>query len=116
MARKGLKDCGQGLSHWEVKAARGRGKNITYRSIILCFVFAVLGATLAFARPMMPAETGCRPYERKTAACHAPISKPPATSGYERCCLPNKTKDDWPAGMILGNADFMLTLRHGLSA
>ena len=90
--------------------------NISCKPITLCFVFVVLGSTLAFARPMTRAETGCRSYEKKTAACHAPISKPSATSGYARCCLPNTTKDDWPAGMILGNADFMLTLRHRLSA
>jgi hypothetical protein len=80
--------------------------NISYKPIALCFVFAVLGSTLAFATPMTRAETGCRSYEKKTAACHAPISKPCATSGYARCRLPNTAKDDWPAGMILGNSDF----------
>ncbi len=90
--------------------------NISYKPITLCVVFTVLGTTLAFARPMTRAETGCRSYEKKTATCHATISKPFATSGYARCCLPNTTKDDWPAGMILGSADFMLTLRHWLSA
>src|SRR5258706_12406533 len=69
-----------------------------------------------FARPMTCAETGCRSYGKKTAAFHAPISKPCAASGYARYRLPNTTKDDWPAGMIPGNADFMLTLRHWLSA
>ena len=90
--------------------------DISYKLIALCFVFAVLGSTLAFARPMTCAETGCRSYGKKTAAFHAPISKPCAASGYARYRLPNTTKDDWPAGMILGNADFMLTLRHRLSA
>jgi hypothetical protein len=89
--------------------------NISYKPITLCFVFAVLGSTLAFARPPC-AETGCRSYGKKAAAFHAPISKPRAASAYARYRLPNTTKDDWPAGMILGNADFMLTLRHWLSA
>ncbi len=90
--------------------------NISYKPITLCLVFAVFGSTVALARPMTCAETGCRSYGKKAAAFHAPISKPRAASGYARYCLPNTTKDDWPAGMILGNADFMLTLRHWLSA
>ena len=90
--------------------------DISYKLIALCFVFAVLSSTLAFARPMTCAETGCRSYGKKAAAFHAPLSKPRAASGYARYRLPNTTKDDWPAGMILGNADFMLTLRHWLSA
>jgi hypothetical protein len=76
----------------------------------------VLGSTLAFARPMTCVETGCCSYGKKAVAVHSPISKPRAASGYARYRLPNTTKDDWPAGMILGNADFMLTLRHWLSA
>jgi hypothetical protein len=90
--------------------------NISYKPITLCLVFAVLGSTLAFARPLTCAETGCRSYGKKAAAFHAPISKPRAASAYARYRLPNTTKDDWPAGMILGNADIMLTLRHWLSA
>ena len=90
--------------------------NISCKPITLCFVFVVLGSTRAFARPMTGTEIGCRSYEKKTAAVHAPISKPCAASGYARYRLPNTIKDDWPAGMILGNADFMLTLRHWLSA
>ncbi len=90
--------------------------NISCKPITLCFVFVVLGSTLAFARPMTCAEIGCRSYEKKTAAFHAPTSKPCTTSGYARYRTPNTTKDDWPAGMILGNADFMLTLSHWLSA
>jgi hypothetical protein len=97
-----------------LRVARGRGMNISYKPIALCFVFAVLGST--FAAPMTRAETGCHSYEKKTAACHAPISKPCVTRGYARCRLPNTTKDDWPAGMILGNSDFMLSLRPWLSA
>jgi len=92
--------------------------NISYKPITLCCVcvFAVLGSTLAFARPMTRAETGCRSYERKTAAFHAPISRSCTASGYARYRLPSTTKDDWPAGMILGNADFILTLQHRPSA
>ena len=90
--------------------------NISCKPITLCFVFVVLGSTLAFARPMRCVETGCCSYGKKAAAVHSPISKPRAASGYAPYRLPNTTKDDWPAGMILGNADFMLTLRHWLSA
>jgi len=90
--------------------------SISYEPITLCLVFAVLGSTVALARPMTCAETGCRLYGKKMADFHAPISKPCAASGCARYRLPNTTKDDWPAGMILGNADFMLTLRHRLSA
>jgi hypothetical protein len=82
--------------------------SISYKPITLCFVFAVLGSTLAFARPITRTETGRRSCEKETSACHAPISKPCAADGYARCRLPNTTKDDWPAGMILGNADFTL--------
>jgi len=39
--------------------------DISYKLITLCFVFAVLGSTLAFARPMTCAETGCRTYGKK---------------------------------------------------
>jgi len=63
---------------------------------------------------MMGSEDGCRPWE--TVACHVPVSKASAATGHARCRLPNPTKDDWPAGMILGNADLMLTLRHRLNA
>jgi len=90
--------------------------NISCKPITLYFVFVVLGSTLAFARPMTCVETGCCSYGKKAAAVHSPISKPRAASGYAPYRLPNTTKDDWPAGMILGNADFMLTLPHWLSA
>jgi len=90
--------------------------NISCKPITLCFVFVVLGSTLAFARPMTCVETGCCAYGKKAAAVHSPISKPRAASGYAPYRFPNTTKDDWPAGMILGNADFMLTLRHWVSA
>ena len=90
--------------------------NISCKPIALCFVFVVLGSTLAFARPMTCVETGCCSYGKKAAAVHSAISKPRAASGYAPYRLPNTAKDDWPAGMILGNADFMLTLRHWLSA
>jgi len=88
--------------------------NISCKPITLCFVFVVLGSTLAFARPMTCAEIGCRSYEKNGRfSCS---DKPCTTSGYARYRTPNTTKDDWPAGMILGNADFMLTLPHWLSA
>jgi hypothetical protein len=54
--------------------------NISCKPITLCFVFVVLGSTLAFARPMTCAESGCRSYEKKTAAFHAPTPKPCATA------------------------------------
>lgn len=60
--------------------------NISCKPITLCFVFVALGSTLAFARPMTCAEIGCRLYEKKTAAFHAPISKPCA--GERLCALP----------------------------
>ena len=82
--------------------------SISYKPITLCFVLVVLGSTLAFARPIARAEIGRRSCEKKTAACHAPISNPCGAGGYARCRLPNTTKDDWPAGMILGNAYFTL--------
>ncbi len=82
--------------------------SVCYKPITLCFVLAALGSTLAFARPITRAEIGRRSCEKKTAACHDSISKPCAAGGYARCRLPNTTKDDWPAGMILGNADFTL--------
>ena len=90
--------------------------NISHKPTILCFVFAVLGSTLAFARPMMRSEDGCRSCDKKTATCHVPISRACAATGYAHCRLPNAIKDDWPAGMILGNADLMLTLQHRLNA
>jgi hypothetical protein len=89
--------------------------NISYKPITLCFVFVVLGSTLAFARPMTRAETGCRSYEKNRRLVLLRYRHHPPRAAA-RCCLPNTTKDDWPDGMILGSADFMLTLRHRLSA
>jgi len=83
---------------------------ISHKLITLCFVFTVLGSTLAFARPMMRSGDGCRSYKRQTSACHVPISKLCDATRDAHCCLPNSTNDDWPAGMILGYEDFMLTL------
>jgi hypothetical protein len=79
-------------------------------------LLAAVASGLTFARPMMGSEDGCRSREKKTAACHAPASKASAATDHARCRLPNPTKDDWPAGMILGNADLMLTLRRRLNA
>jgi hypothetical protein len=89
--------------------------NISHKPMILCFVFTVLGSTLAFARPIMRSEDGCRLHEKKTAACHVPI-EPCAVTGRMRCRFPNAPKDDWPANMILGNADLVLTLRRKFNA
>jgi len=60
-------------------------------------------------------EDGCRLPENKTAACHVPI-EPCAATGRTRCRFPNAPKDDWPANMILGNADLVLTLRCQFNA
>jgi hypothetical protein len=79
--------------------------NIRHKPMILCFIFTVLGSTLAVARPMGPSEAGCRSHEKKTAACHVPMPEPGAAAGRMWRRLPNAPKDDWPAGMILGNAD-----------
>jgi hypothetical protein len=90
--------------------------NISHKLMILCSVFTILGSTLAFANPVMLSEDSCRSHEKKATACHVPISKPGATTGCARCRLPNAPKDDWPAGMLLGDAGLVLTLRHRLNA
>ncbi|MHB8270582.1 hypothetical protein [Bradyrhizobium sp.] len=89
--------------------------NISHKLMILCSVFTVLGSTLAAANPMMLSEDSCRSHEKKANACH-PISKPGAATGYARCRSPNAPKDDWPAGMLLGDAGLVLTLQHRLDA
>ena len=90
--------------------------NTAHKPMILCFIFTVFGSTLAVARPMGPSEGGCRSHDRKAAACHAPISEPDAATGRICCRLPAAPKDDWPAGMILGNADLVLPLPRRLDA
>jgi hypothetical protein len=90
--------------------------NISHKPVILCFVFTVLGSTLAFANPMTLSGDGCHSHEKKTAACHVPISKPGTPTGCARCRFQNAPNDDWPAGMILGDAGLVLTLRHRLNA
>ena len=75
--------------------------NISRKPMILCFVFTVLGSTLAFARSIMRSEDGCRLQEKKTTFCHVPILEPCAVTGHTRCYLPKAPKDDWPAGMFL---------------
>jgi hypothetical protein len=70
----------------------------------------------AFAGLMTGSEDRCSSCGQETAACHAPRSKASAAIGHARCRLPNATKDDWPAGMILGNAELMSTLRDRLNA
>jgi hypothetical protein len=88
--------------------------NISHKPTILCFVFTVLGSTLAVARPIMHSEDGCRLHQMKMAACHVPILEPCAVTG--RCRFPNAPRDDWPANMILGNADPVLILRRQFNA
>jgi len=90
--------------------------NIRHKLITFCSVFAVLGSTVAFARPIMRSEDGYLSYEKKADGCHVPTSKACAATGYEHCRFPNTTKDGWPAGMLLGNADLMLSLWHRLNA
>jgi hypothetical protein len=89
--------------------------NISHKLMILCFVFNALGSTLAFANPIMLSEDGCRSHEKKATACHVPVSKRGAAIGCARCRFPNAPKDDWPAGMLLGDAGLALTLRHRLN-
>jgi hypothetical protein len=89
--------------------------NISHKPMILCFVFNVLGSTLAFARPIMRSEDGCRLHQMRTTACHVRI-EPCAVTGRTRCRFPNAPKDDWPADMILGNADLGLILRRQFNA
>jgi hypothetical protein len=88
---------------------------IKIRTIRLALLAAVTSGP-AFAEPMMGCEDGCHSCDRETVACHVPVSKASAATGHARCRLPNPTKDDWPAGMILGNADLMLILQHRLNA
>jgi hypothetical protein len=90
--------------------------NISHKPLILCFVFTALGSTLAFANPMVLSGDGCRSHEKKAAACHVPISKPGASIDCARCRFPNAPKDDWPAGVLLGDAGLVLTLPHRLNA
>jgi hypothetical protein len=90
--------------------------NISHKPMILCFVLTVLGSTIAVARPIMHSEDGCRLHQMKTAACHAPILEPCAATGHTHCRFPNGPKDDWPANMILGNADPVLILRRQFNA
>jgi hypothetical protein len=90
--------------------------NISHKPMILCFVFTVLGSTLAFARPIVHSEDGCRLHAKKTTACHVPILEPCAVTGHTHCSFLNAPKDDWPANMILGNADLVLTLRRRVNA
>jgi hypothetical protein len=86
------------------------------KQMILCVVFTVLGSTLAVGRPITRSEDGGRLHEMKMAACHVPILEPYAVTGHTRCRFLNAPKDDWPANMILGNADPMLILRRQLNA
>jgi hypothetical protein len=97
-----------------IKASGGRGMAISHTLMILCSVFTVFGSTLAFANPMMVSEDSCPSYQKKATACHVPISKSGAATGCARCRLPNAPNDDWPAGMLLGDAGLVLALQHRL--
>jgi hypothetical protein len=90
--------------------------NISHKPMMVCFVFTLLSSSLAFARPMIGSEDGWRSREKETDACHISILKPRAATGRTQYRLPNALKDDWPAGMILGNADLVLALRRRLNA
>jgi hypothetical protein len=90
---------------------------IKIKTIRLALLLAVASGP-ASAGPMTGSESGCGSCDQETAACHVQISKASAATGHAHahCRLPNATKDVWPAGMILGNAELMLTLRHRLNA
>jgi hypothetical protein len=61
--------------------------NISCKPITLCFVFVVLGSTLAFARSTTCAEIGCRSYEKKNGCFSCSDIK---TMHHERlCALPH---------------------------
>jgi hypothetical protein len=90
--------------------------NVSRKPMILCFIFTVLGSTLAVAGPIGPSEVGCRSHEKKIAACHVPMSEPGAAAGPTWRRFPSAPKDDWPAGMILGKADPALPVPRGLDA
>ena len=65
--------------------------NISCKPITLCFVFVVLGSTLAFARPMTCAETGCRSYGKKSGRFSCSDIK---TTRRERLCALPLTEYD----------------------
>jgi hypothetical protein len=88
---------------------------IKIRTLRLALLLAVASGP-AFAAPLMGSDDGCSSCDKETVAFHVPVSKASATTGHARCRLPNPTKDDWPAGMILGNADLILTLQYRLNA
>ena len=90
---------------------------IRIKTIRLALLLAVASGP-ASAGPMTGSESGCGSCDREPAAFHVPISKAFAATGraHAHCRLPNAVKDDWPAGMILGNAELMLALRHRLNA
>jgi hypothetical protein len=90
--------------------------NIGHKLMISCSVFTVLASTIAFANPMILSEGSGLSHEKKAAACRVPISKHGAATGCRRCRLPNAPKDDWPAGMLLGDAGLILILQQRLDA
>jgi hypothetical protein len=90
---------------------------IKIKAIRLALLLAVASGP-ASAGPMTGSENGCGSFDKDTAACDVPMSKASAATGHAHahCRLPNAIKDDWPAGMILGNAELMLAFRHRLNA
>ena len=94
---------------------------IKIKAIRLALLLAVASGP-ASAGPMTGSENGCGSFDKDTAACHVPMSKASAATGHAHahahahCRLPNAVKDDWPAGMILGDAELMLAFRHRLNA
>jgi hypothetical protein len=90
---------------------------IKIKTIRLALLLAVASGP-ASAGPMTGSENVCGSFDKDTAACHVPMSKASAATrhAHAHCRLPNAVKDDWPAGMILGKAELMLTLRHRLNA
>ena len=89
---------------------------IKIKAIRLALLLAVASGP-ASAGPMTGSENGCGSCDKDTAACHVPMSKASAATGHAHGHrrLP-VTKDDWPAEMILGNAELMLAFRHRLNA
>jgi hypothetical protein len=85
---------------------------IKLKTIRLALLLAVASGP-ASAGPMTGSENGCGFCDKETAAFHVPMSKASAATGHAHahCRLP-VTKDDWPAGMILGNAELILAFRH----
>ena len=90
--------------------------NISHKPMILCFVFTVLGSTLALAGPIMRSENGCRLHGQKTAARSCSDRTLHSTWPYALPASRMRLKMIGTANMILGNADPVLTLRRQFNA